>query len=150
MCLFMSLFAIHITSLVKGQKMVCPFLIGCVFLSLIFKSSLYILGVYPFSDTGFANVFSSVQYSRSAVSDSVNPWTTACQVSLPVTNSQSLFKLMSIKSVMPSNHLILCCPLLLLPLILPSIRVFSSKSVLHIRWPKYWNLSFSISLSNEY
>ena len=130
--------------------MVCPFLIGCVFLSLIFKSSLYIPGVYPFSDTGFANVFSSVQYSRSAVSDSVIPWTAACQVSLSITNSQSLFKLMSIKSVMPSNHLILCCPLLLLPLILPSIRVFSSKSVLHIRWPKYWNFSFSISPSNEY
>ena len=125
--------------------MVCPFLIGCVFLSLIFRSSLYILDVYPFSDTGFANVFSSVQSTLSAVSDSVNPWTAACQASLSITNSRSLLKLMSIKSVMPSNHLILCCPLLLLPLILPSIRVFSSESVLPIRWTKYWNFSLSIN-----
>ena len=71
-----------------------------------------------------------------------------CQVSLSVTNSRSLLKLMSIKSVMPSNHLILCCPLLLLPSIFPTIRVFSNESVLHIRWPKYW--SFSISPSNVY
>ena len=75
------------------------------------------------------------------------PWIAACQASLSITNSQSLLKLMSIKSVMPSNHLILCYPLLLPPSILPSIRVFSSESVLHIRWPKYW--SFSISPSNE-
>ena len=68
----------------------------------------------------------------------------------PVTNSWSLIKLMSIEAVMPSNHLILCCPLLLLPLIFPSIRVFSSESALHIRWSKYWNFSFSISPSNEY
>ena len=67
-----------------------------------------------------------------------------------ITNSQSLLKLMSIKSVMPSNHLILCRPLLLLPSVFPSIRVFSNESVLHIRWPKYWSFSFSISLSNEY
>ena len=72
------------------------------------------------------------------------------QASLSFTISQSLFKLMSIKSVMPSNHLILCCPLLLLPLIFPSIRVFSNESVLHNRWPKYWSFSFSISPSNEY
>ena len=68
----------------------------------------------------------------------------------PITSSQSLLKLMSIKSVMPSNHLILCRPLLLLPSIFPSIRVFSNESVLHIRWPKYWNFSFSIRPSNEY
>ena len=72
------------------------------------------------------------------------------QASLSITNSQSLLKLMFIKSVMPSNHLILCCPLLLLPSNFPSIRVFSSESVLHIRWPKYWSFSFSISPSNEY
>ena len=72
-------------------------------------------------------------------------WTAARQASLSVTNSQILLKLMSIKSVMPSNHLILCCPLLLLPSIFPSIRVFSNESVLRIRWPKYWILSFSIS-----
>ena len=78
------------------------------------------------------------------------PWTAACQVFLSITNSRSLLKLMSIESVMPSKCLILCCPLLLLPLVFPSIRVFSSESVLHIRWPKDWNFSFSISPSNEY
>ena len=77
------------------------------------------------------------------------PWTAACQDSMSITNSQSLLKLMSIESMMPSNHLILYGPLLL-PLIFPSIRVFSKKSVLRIRWPKYWSFSFSISPSNEY
>ena len=80
----------------------------------------------------------------------MTPWTTACQTSLPITNSQSSLKLMSVESVMPSNHLILCRPLLLLPSIFPSIRVFPNESVLHIRWPKYWSFSFSISPSNEY
>ena len=80
----------------------------------------------------------------------VTPWTALCKASLAVTNSCSLLKLMSIKSVMPSNHLFLCCPLLLLPSILPSIRMFSNESVLCIRWPKYCNFSFSISPSNEY
>ena len=74
------------------------------------------------------------------------PWTAACQASLSITNSWSLLKLMSIESVMPSNHLILCCPLLLLPSIFPSIRVFSNESALHIRWPKYWSFSFSTVL----
>ena len=78
------------------------------------------------------------------------PWTVACQASLSITNSRSLLRLMTIESVMLSNHLILCHPLLLLPSIFPSIRVFSNESVLHIRWPKYWSFSFSISLSNEY
>ena len=78
------------------------------------------------------------------------PWPAACQASLSTTNSQSLLKLMSIESLMSSNHLILCLPLLLLPSVFPSIRVFSSESVLHIRWPKYWSFSFSISPSNEY
>ena len=77
------------------------------------------------------------------------PWTAAHQASLSITNSWSLLKLMSIDSVMPSNHLILCHPLLLLPSIFPSIRVFSSGSALHIRWPKCWSFSFHISLSNE-
>ena len=77
-------------------------------------------------------------------------WTAACQASLSITNSQSLLKLMAIEFVMPSNHLILCHPLLLLPSIFPSIRVFSNDSVLPIRWPKYWSFSFSISPSNEY
>ena len=78
------------------------------------------------------------------------PWTAACQASLSITNSQSLPKFMPIESVMPSNHLILCHPLLLLPSIFPSIRVFSNESVLRIRWPKYWSFSFNISPSNEY
>ena len=78
------------------------------------------------------------------------PWTTAHQASLSITNSQSLLKFMSFESVMPSNYLILCLPLLLLPSIFPSIRVFSNESVLHIRWPKYWSFSFSISPSSEY
>ena len=78
------------------------------------------------------------------------PWAAACQASLPITNSQSLLKPMSIESVMPSNHLILCHPLLLLPSIFPSIRVFSNKSVLRIKWPKYWSFSFNISSSSEY
>ena len=78
------------------------------------------------------------------------PWTTARQASLSITKSQSLLKLMSIESVMTSNHLILCCPLLLPPSIFPSIRVFSSESVLFIRWPKYWSFSFSINPSNEH
>ena len=90
-----------------------------------------------------------VQFSHSVMSDSVTPWTVAHQVFLSIANSWSLLKLMSIESVMPSNHLMLCCPLLLPPSIFPSIRVFSNESVLHIRWPKYWSFSFSISPSNE-
>ena len=93
--------------------------------------------------------FSSVQ-SLSHIRLFVTPWTAARQAPLSITNSQTLPKLMSIESVMPSNHLILCHPLLLLPSIFPCIRVFSNESVLHIRWPKYWNFSFSISPSNEY
>ena len=94
---------------------------------------------------------SSVQ-SLSRVQLFATPWTAACHASLSITNSQSLLKLMFIKLVMPSNHLILCHPLLLLPCIFPSIRVFSNESVLHIRWAKYWGFSFSISISpsNEY
>ena len=91
----------------------------------------------------------TVHFSQSVMSNSENTWTAARQASLSITNSRSLFKLMSIESVMPSNHLILCHPLLLLPSILPSIRVLSKESVLHIRWPKYWSFSFSISPSNE-
>ena len=77
-------------------------------------------------------------------------WTVARQVSLCITNSWSLLELMSIESVMPTNHLILCHPLILLPSIFPSIGVFSNESVLHIKWPMYWSFSFSTSLSNEY
>ena len=92
----------------------------------------------------------SLLFSRSVVSVSATPWTAARQASLSITNSRSLVKLMSIELVMPSNHLILCHPLLLLPSIFASIRVFSSESALHIRWPKYWSFSFSISPSYEY
>ena len=92
--------------------------------------------------------FSSVQ-SLSHVRLFETPWTAACQVFLSITNSWRLPKIMSIELVMPSNHLILCYPLLLLPSICPSIRVFSNESALCIRWPKYWSFSFNISTSNE-
>ena len=99
-------------------------------------------------------LFSSVQFSSVQLLSRVwlfaTPWTAACQASLSITNSQSILKLMSIESVMPSNHLILCRPLLLPLSIFPSIRIFSSESVLPIRWPEYWSFSFSISSSNEY
>ena len=122
-------------------------------------SSHLILCVLPSAPHFFAKVSrnkqtqiqkaSSVQ-SLSHVQLLETPWTAAHQASLSITNSQSLLKLTSIESVMPSNHLILWCPLVLLPSIFPSIRVFSNESVLHIRCPKYWHFSFSISLSNEY
>ena len=99
----------------------------------------------PLVKTGF----SSVQL-LSCVRFFATPWTVEHQASLSITNSRSLLKLMSIELVMPSNHLILCRPLLLLPPIPPSIRVFSNESALHIRCPKYWSFSFSISPSNEY
>ena len=98
---------------------------------------------------GQSDLLSSVQ-PLSCVQLLATPWTAARQASLSITNSRNLLKLMSIESVMPSNHLILSRPLLLLPSIFPSIRVFSNESVLHIRWPKYWHFNFSISLSNEY
>ena len=91
-----------------------------------------------------------VVQSLSCVQLFATPWTAAHQASLSITNSWSLLKLMSIELVMPSNHLIICHPLLLMPSVFPSIRVFSNESVLHIRWPKYWSFSFSISPSNEY
>ena len=108
----------------------------------------------PYFRTQAPKSYSSVQ-SLSRVRLFVTPWTAAHQASLSITNSQSLLKLMSIKLmsiklVMPSNHLILCHPLLLLSSIFPSIRVFSNESVLRIRWPVYWSFSFSISLSDEY
>ena len=93
--------------------------------------------------------FSSVQ-SLSCVRFFATPWAAAHQASLSITRSRSLLKLMSIESVMPSNHLFLCRPLLLLPSIFPSIRIFSNESALHIRWLKYWSFSFSINPSNEY
>ena len=96
-----------------------------------------------------ASKISSVQ-SFSHVQHFVTPWTAACKASLSITNSRSLLKLMSIKPLMPSNHLILFHPLLLLPSVFPSIKVFSTESALHMRWSKYWSFSFSISPSNEH
>ena len=104
--------------------------------------------VIPSRVWSLLELFSSSQ-SLSSVQLFVTPWTAACQASLAFTISQSLFKLMSIELVMPSNHLILCHPLLLLPSIFPSIRVFSDELILHIRYSKYWSFSFSISPSNE-
>ena len=110
---------------------------------------------FPFPNIVFSKLFlyragsQSVQ-SLSHVRLFVTPWTAARQTSLSITNSWSLHKFMSIELVMPSNHLILCRPLLLPPSVFPSIRVFSNESVLHICWPKYWSFSFSISPSNEY
>ena len=94
--------------------------------------------------------FSSVQFSHSVVSDFCATWIAAHQASPSITNLWSSLRLASIESVMPSSHLILCCPFLLLPSIFPSIRIFSSESAFCIRWPKYWSLRFSISPSNEY
>ena len=107
-----------------------------------------------YSDSWFVKAILHVSVSSvqllSRVQLSATPWTAACQASLSITNSWSLLKVMSIESVMPSNHLILCHPLLLLPSVFPSIRVFSNEAVLPIRWPKYWSFSFSISPSSEY
>ena len=103
----------------------------------------------PLSSFHTLSQFSSVQL-LSRVQLFVTLRVAACQASLSVTNSQSSVKLMSIESVMPSSHLILCRPLLLLPPIPPSIRVYSNESILHIRWPKYWSFSFNTSPSNEY
>ena len=101
-------------------------------------------------DCHFYFAWNQTVHSFSHVQLFTTPWTAACQASLSITNSRSLLKLMSVELVMPSNHLILCHPLLLLPSVSPSIRVFTNESVLLIRWPKCWSFSFSISPSNEY
>ena len=111
--------------------------------------SLWLVTLVTPGSLGFFSLFSSVQ-SLSRVQLFATPWTATRQASLSITNSRSLPILMSIESVMPSNNLILCHPLLLLPSIPPSIRVFSNGSALHIRWPKYWSFSFNISPSNEH
>ena len=125
---------------------------GChALLQGIFLNQVSNLGL-PHVGSFFTIWATSLQFSRSIVSDSLQPHGlyVARQASLSITNSRSLLKLRSIESVMPSNHLILCHPLLLLPSIFSSIRVFSNESVLHIRWPKPWSFSFSISPSKEY
>ena len=114
---------------------ICPLLVN---LSKQKKKNQYLSNILPFQ-------FSSVQLI-SCVQLYATPWTAACQASLSITNSQSFLKLMSVESVMPSNHLLLCHPLLLLPSVFPSIKVFSSESVLCIRWPKYWSFRFSFAL----
>ena len=106
--------------------------------------------IRAYQSSDYITPLSVSQFSCSVVSNSETSWTAACQASLSITNSQSLPKPMSIESGMPSNHLILCCPLLLLPSIFPSIGVFSNESALHIRWPRYWSFSFNISPSNEH
>ena len=111
-------------------------------------SSIYGPGKYSF--LLHLPIFQFNSVTQSCLTFCKTPWTAALQASLSITNSQSLLKLMSIKLVMPSNHLILCRPLLLLPSIFPSIRVFSCESAVRIRWPKYWSFSFSVSPSNEY
>ena len=122
------------------------FLIGWVVFHLLF--------LYPFLCRWTLKFLPYLQFvsvqSLNRVWLYVTPWTSACQASLSITNSQSLLKFTSIESVMPSKHLILCCPLLLLPSIFPSISVFSNESVFCIRWPKYWSFSFRISPSNEH
>ena len=112
-------------------------------------------GLYPLDVSGIPPLVSHDNQKCPSVSSfqslsRATPWTAACQASLSITNSQSLPKLMSIESVMPLNHQILCHPLLLLPSIFPSIRVFSNESALHIRWPKHWSFSFNISPTNEH
>ena len=117
---------------------------------LMYKELIQLNGRRGIESTFFQRGYTNHQFSCSVVSNTVTPCTAACQASLSITNSWSLLKLMSIKSVRPSNHLILCHPLLLLPSIFQSIRVISNESVLHMRWPKYRSFSFSISPSKEY
>ena len=123
---------------------------ACQSLSIAFCCCCFLLLLYHLKIPFFGLQFSLVVQPLSHVQLFAIPWTAAHQASLSITSSRSLLKLMSIESVMPSNHLILCHPHLLLPSIFPSIRVFSNELVLCIRWPKYWSFSFSISPSNEY
>ena len=134
-----------------GQDIICSFISK----SQSLEQDLEGLNKYPLNElVEVSKPFSSVQFisvqSLSCVQFFVTPWTAARQTSLSITNSRSPLKLMCIESVMPSNHLILCRPLLLQPSIFPRIRVFSNESVLCLRWPKDWSFSFSISPSNEY
>ena len=143
-------FSRNITEVILCSLLIASYQVGhdFLFVSLLVRGTLII---WSDGDNQASPLFqfSSVQL-LSCVGVFATPWTAACQASLPITNSWSLSKLMSIELVTPSNHLILCCPLLLLPSIFPSIRIFSNDSVLHIRWPKYWSFSFNISPSNKY
>ena len=133
----------------QAGKMVEVFFFNILLISLYELTSSFLLVVAPSLAITGSVQFSSVQL-LSHVQSFVTPWTVAHQASLSITISWSSLKLMSIELVMSSNHLVLCHPLLLLPSVFPSFRVFSNESVLRIRWPKYWNFSFSISPSNEY
>ena len=133
----------------KGSLFILIFSFICMDFSFLLEYSCFAMLCQFLLSNRVNQLFSSVQ-SLSRVWLFVTPWTTARQASLSITNSQSPPKPMSIESVMPSNHLILCRPLLLLPSIFPSIRVFSDESALRIRWPKYWSFSFNISPSNEH
>ena len=130
--------------------MIIPCLNGLLSLLTVIPTFTVCLPCFKLSLCNIHSQLFSAQFSHSVVSDSVTPWTAAQQAPVSITDSQSLLKFMSIESVMPSNHLILCHLLLLLPSIFSSMRVFSNESVLHIRWPKYWNFRFIISPSNEY
>ena len=143
------------TSLLSGKKfsnLTLYFFFSRLGISHVSKDSWFLLiGNIVYKPMSRSSVqFSSIQFSRSVVSNSATPWIAACQASLSITNSRSLLKPMPIESVMPSSHLILCRPLLLLPPVPPSIRVFSNESTLHISWPQYWSFSFSISPSSEH
>ena len=135
-------------ALMAATFLSCAWSITPCYLNIFISHSLGGISVW-FSHTLHFYIDHLVQ-SLSHVQLFATPWTAACQASLSITNSWSLLKLMSIESVTPSNHLILCHPLLFLPSIFPSIRVFSNESVLRIRWPKYWSFSFSVSPFNEY
>ena len=124
--------------------------LSCWYIANIFNSKTYFFIVIMLSPDKQNYFFNVVVLSLSHVQLFVTPWTAAHQASLSFITPCGLLKFMSIEAVMPSNHLIFCCPLLLLPEIFPSIRVFSNELAVHIRWPKYWSVSFSISLSNEY
>ena len=139
-----------VQSLSRVQLFVTPWTAASQSPLSIIKSQSLLKFMFSLFVLSLARVFSSVQ-SLSYVQLFATPWTAVLQASLSTTSSQNLLKLMSIELVMPSNHLILCCPLLLLPPIFPSIRVFSNESVLCIRWPlEYWSFSFNISPSNEH
>ena len=146
---FPAAFLLLITGLIPlwSESKHCMIFILLSFLTCVLSSKMQSILVNVLCELSVE--FSSVQ-SLSCVQLFVTPWAAAHQSSLSITNSQSSPKLMSIELVMPFNHLILCCSLLLLPSILPSVRVFSNESALHIRWPKYWSFSFNISPSNEH
>ena len=138
-----------ISELSKGLSLSCLFFLFLLIFYYFNLVSIYYCYILFLTALMKYQSVQSVQ-SLSRVQLFATPRTTACQPCLSITNSRSLLKLVSIESVMPSNYPILCSPLLLLPSIFPSTRVFSNESVLHIRWPRYWSSSFSNSLSNEY